>query len=71
MALRPWLPGPFSAASFYRKGLSQMISFFLALLLSVLSYGGHVYHPADTGGITPMNHGSAHPADTGGITPMK
>ncbi len=49
-----------------------MISFLLALLLSVLSYGGHVYHPADTGGITPMNHGSAaHPADTGGITPMK
>ncbi len=49
-----------------------MISFLLALLLSVLSYGGHVCHPADTGGITPMNHGSAaHPADTGGITPMK
>jgi hypothetical protein len=47
-----------------------MISFLLALLLSVLSYAGHVYHPADTGGITPMNFGSAQPADTGGITPM-
>ncbi len=46
-----------------------MISFLLALLLSVLSYGGHVYHPADTGGFGPMG-GTVQPMDTGGFGPM-
>jgi hypothetical protein len=47
-----------------------MISFVLALLLSVLSYGGNAYHPAHTGGLAPITIGTVRPADSGGITPM-
>jgi hypothetical protein len=62
----------FLVGLFDRKG-SSMISFLLAVLLSVLSHGGHVhhpYHPADTGGFGPMSSGSIQPADTGGFGPM-
>jgi hypothetical protein len=48
-----------------------MIAFLLTLLLTVLSHGGLAYHPADSGGGTPiLGLGTMQASDSGGGTPI-